>query len=135
MTNNNQVYTYTEEDREQDRRAQARADAWMKVQRDATMAQRPDLYNQAIAVPALDATRSHLAWFDNLAGWYRRSLIACDNKADDKAEDALMAFKGYMSPNTYDRIYNETYAKWLPKLLARALKAYDKLDPAARGYI
>jgi hypothetical protein len=79
----------------------------------------------------LDATRSDLAWFDNLAGWYRRLLIQCDDRADDKAEEALMAFKGYMSPDTYDRIYNETYAKWLPKLLARALKAYDKLDPAA----
>ncbi len=58
-------------------------------------------------------------------------LNECDDKTDDKAEHALMAFKGYMSPDTYDRIYNETYAKWLPKLLARALKAYDKLDPAA----
>jgi hypothetical protein len=130
MTANNPVYTCTEEERELNRRAEARAEAWMKVMRDATVAQRPDLYSQAIALPALDATRSHLAWFDNLAGWFRRLLIQCDDMADDKAEEALVAFKGYISPDTYDRIYNETYAKWLPKLLARAMKAYDKLDPA-----
>ena len=47
---------YTEEERELDRRAEARAGAWMKVQRNATMVQRPDLYSQAIAMPALDAT-------------------------------------------------------------------------------
>ena len=125
MTTNNPEYTYTEEERDLDRRAQARAEAWMQVQLDATMAQRPDLYNKAIAMPALDATRLHLAWRDNLPKWFWRLLNECDDKADDKAEDALMAFKGYMSPDTYDRIYNETYAKWLPKLLARALKAYD----------
>ena len=125
MTTKSPVYTYTEEERDLDRRAQARAEAWMKVQRDATMAQRPDLYNQAIAMPALDATRSDLAWFDNLAGWFRRLLIECDNKADDKADDAIDRIKGYVSPDTYDQVYNETYAKWLPKLLARALKAYD----------
>jgi len=129
MTTNNKVYTYTEEDREQDRRAQARADAWMKVQRDATVAQRPDLYNQAIAKPALDASRLDIAWRDNLPGWFRRLLIECDEKADDKADDAIARIN--YSPSTYDRVYNETYAKWLPKLLARALKAYDKLDPAA----
>jgi hypothetical protein len=64
----------------------------MKVMRDATMAQRPHLYGQAVAMPALNATRSDLAWFDNLAGWYRRLLIQCDDMADDKAEEALMAF-------------------------------------------
>jgi hypothetical protein len=131
MTTNNLVYIYTEEERELDKRAQARAEAWMKVMRDATMAQRPHLYSQAVAMPALDATRSDLAWFDNLAGWYRRLLIECDNKADDKADDAINRIKGYISPDTYDKVYNETYAKWLPKLLARALKAYDKRDPAA----
>jgi len=56
MTTNNPVYTYTEEERELDRRAEARAGAWMKVQRNATMVQRPDLYSQAIAMPALDAS-------------------------------------------------------------------------------
>ena len=131
MTTKSPVYTYTEEERDLDRRAEARAERWMKVQCDATVAQRPDLYSQAIAMPALDATRSHLGWRDNLPRWFWRLLNECDDRADDKAEDALMAFKGYISPDTYDRVYNETYAKWLPKLLARALKAYDKLDPLA----
>jgi hypothetical protein len=60
MTTNNPACTYTEEERELDRRAQARAEAWMKVMRDATMAQRPDLYSQAIALPPL-TPRGHIS--------------------------------------------------------------------------
>jgi hypothetical protein len=64
--------------------------------RDATMVQRPHLYSRAVAMPTVDATRSHLAWFDNLAGWYRRLLIECDNKADDKADDRLVVEGGQL---------------------------------------
>ena len=136
MSNNNPEYVYSDEEREQDRRAEARAEARLKVQLDATKAQRPDLYNKAIAMPALDATRIRLerAWRDNLAEWFRQLLNECEDKADDKAEDALRAFKGYMSPGTYDRIYYGTYAKWLPRLLARALKTHERLDPRRVGF-
>jgi hypothetical protein len=81
MTTNK--YTYTEEERDLDRRAEARADAWMKVMRDATMAQRPHLYSQAVAMflaPDLVVSRS-LRNDASPMDWCHARRCACSNKA------------------------------------------------------
>jgi hypothetical protein len=57
----------------------------------------------------------------------REQRSECGRAAEDKAWHAINA----STEEAWVQIGIETYAKWLPKSLARALKAYDKVDPAS----
>jgi hypothetical protein len=108
-----------------------RARTRRRVQLEATRVQRPEIYN---AAPwPIDDFPSGVsiaqAWYGRLPGSYRRVLLDCDKEADNMA--FVSAQRTASHGAAWHRAYSDSYGNALPKLLAKALEADEKSDPAA----